>query len=128
MAAGQHSYAIMSRRALGRGLIGALALTQVRRGGAQVRERPYFMPSAERVRLDELILKQSWAKTDHARLREIASKGDGFAAAFLYALDGDPRDAAIAQQWLLGKYGKGAYWTVIAAERLNSDFFKGGQV
>ena len=125
MAPGQHS---LTRRALGSGLIGALALTQVRRGGAQVRERPYFMPSAERVRLDDLILKQSWAKTDHARLREVVSKGDGFAAAFLYALDGDPKDAAIAQQWLLGKYGKNAYWTVRAADRLKGDFFKGGQV
>ena len=35
---------------------------------------------------------------------------------------------AIAQQWLLGKYGKNAYWTVRAAERLNSEFSKGGQV
>jgi hypothetical protein len=82
MAPGQHSYATMTRRALGSGLIGALALSQVRRGGAQVRERPYFMPSAKRIRLDDLILKQSWAKTDHARLREGASKGDGFASAF----------------------------------------------
>jgi hypothetical protein len=47
---------------------------------------------------------------------------------FLNALESDPRDAVIAQQWLLGKYGKKAYWTVRAAERLNSDFFKGGQV
>src|SRR5262245_24640637 len=56
-----------------------------------------------------------------------ASAGDG-AAAFLYALGGDPSDAAIAQRWLLGKYGKTAHWTVQAAERLNGDFFKGGQV
>src|SRR5262249_21281092 len=128
MAPGQHSYAIMTRRTLGSGLIGVLALTQVRQSGAQVRERPYFMPSEERVRLSDLIVKQSCAKTHHARLSDVPSKGDGFAAAFLYALDGDPRDAAVAQQWLLGKYGKKAYWTVGATERLNSDFFKGGQV
>ena len=123
-----NSYGCMTRRALGKGLLGALALTQVQRGGAQGHERPYFMPPAERDRLHDLILKQSWAKTDYARLKKTASTGDGFAAAFLYALDGDRRDAAIAQQWLLGKYGKKAYWTVRAAERLNSDFFKGGQV
>jgi hypothetical protein len=40
----------------------------------------------------------------------------------------DLRHAAIAQQWLLGKYGKKAYWSVVATERLNSDFFKSGQV
>ena len=86
------------------------------------------MPPAERDRLHDLILKQSWANTDYARLKKTASTGDGFTAAFLCALDGDHRDAAIAQQWLLGKYGKKAFWTERAAERLNSDFFKGGQV
>ena len=101
---------------------------QDQRVGAQAHERPYFMPPAERDRLHGLILKEAWAKADLARLKRAASTGDGFAAAFLYALDGDPRDAAIAQQWLLGKYGKKAYWTVGAADRLNSDFFKGGQV
>jgi hypothetical protein len=86
------------------------------------------MPPIERDRLHDLIVKQAWANTDHARLREVAAKGDGLAAAFLYALEGDHRDASIAQQWLLGKYGKSAYWTVWASGRLNSDFFKGGQV
>jgi hypothetical protein len=82
----------------------------------------------ERHRLHDLILRQSWANTDYARLKKAASTGDGFAGSLLYALDGDPRDAATAQQWLLGKYGRNAYWSVRAAERLNSDFFKGGQV
>jgi hypothetical protein len=118
----------MTRRAVGKGLIGALALTQVQRAGAQSRERPYFMPPVERHRLHDLILRQSWANTDYARLKKAASTGDGFAGSLLYALDGDPRDAATAQQWLLGKYGRNAYWSVRAAERLNSDFFKGGQV
>jgi hypothetical protein len=86
------------------------------------------MPPEERDRLRDLILRQSWAKTDYERIKKSASTGDGFAGAFLYALDGGSRDAAIAQEWLLGKYGRNAYWTVRAAERLNSDFFKGGQV
>ena len=106
----------------------ALITMQDQRSGAQAHERPYFMPPVERDRLHGLIFKEAWAKADLARLKREASTGDGFAAAFLYALDGDPRDAAIAQQWLLGKYGKKAYWTVRAADRLNSDFFKGGQV
>jgi len=66
------------------------------RGGAQAHERPYFMPSVERDRLHGLISKGGWAKEDYARLKSAASTGDGFAAGFLYALDGDPRDAAIA--------------------------------
>ena len=107
-----NSYACITRRTLGKGLLGALALTQVQRGGAQDRKRPYFMPPVERDRLHDLILKQSWANMDYARLKKVASADDGFAAAFLYALDGNPRDAAIAQQWLLGKYGRKAYWTV----------------
>ena len=118
----------MTRRAVGKGLIGALVLTQVQPAGAQTRERPYFMPLEERHRLRDQILRQSWASTDYARLKKAASTADGFAGALLYALDGDPRDAATAQQWLLGKYGRNAYWSVKAAERLNSDFFKGGQV
>src|SRR5262245_31942362 len=106
----------------------ALTLLQDPGSGARAHERPYFMPPGERDRLHGLISKEVWAKADHARLKRAASTGDGFAAAFLYALDRDPNDAAIAQQWLLGKYGKSAYWTTRAADRLKGDFFKGGQV
>ena len=86
------------------------------------------MPPSEREFLHDLISKKAWARTDYERLREAASKGDGLAGAFLYALNGDLQGATIAQQWLLGKYGKKAYWTLGAAERLNGDFFKGGQI
>ena len=120
----------MTRRDLARRLLAALVIitTKSQRSSAQQHRRPYFMPPEEHRRLLDLIWRQSWAKSDYARLKTAASTGDGFAGAFLYALDGDPRDAAVAQQWLLGKYGKAAYWTVQAAARLNSDFFKGGQV
>src|SRR5215471_8842492 len=130
MPGAQHCYTRITRRAVGRGLLAALTLinTGNRRSSAEEGKWPYFMPPGECDRLRGLILRQSWAKTDYERLKKAASTGDGFAGAFLYALDGDPRDAAIAQQWLLGKYGKNAYWTVGAANRLNSDFFKGGQV
>ena len=107
-------------------LLGVLMLIGSHENGG-ARERPYFMPPSERGRLQDLIPKEAWAKVDLERLRKSASGGDGFAAAFIYALDGKPSDAAIAQQWLLGKYGKRAYWTERAAERLNGDFFKGGQ-
>jgi hypothetical protein len=130
MPAEQHSYRGITRRAAGTGLIAALSIVtaKIRQSGAQGHKRPYFMTPEERERLHDLILRQSWAKTDYARLKTAASTGDGFAGSFLYALDGDPRDAATAQHWLLGRYGKSAYWTVRAAERLMGDFFKGGQV
>jgi hypothetical protein len=121
MPAAQHSRGCMIRRLVGAVVLALLALItmQDRRSGAQAHERPYFMPSVERDRLHGLILKEAWAKADHARLKTAASTGDGFAAAFLYALDGDPRQATTAQQWLLGKYGKNAYWTVRAEPALD---------
>jgi hypothetical protein len=121
---------LITRRGIAKGLLAVLAVlnSNNRLSSAQEHKRPYFMPPSEREFLHDLILKRSWAKTDYERMRTAAAKGDGLAGAFLYALDGDPRDALIAQQWLLGKYGKKAYWTVGAANRLNSDFFKGGQV
>src|SRR5262245_33012056 len=106
----------------------ALITMQDHRAGAQAHERPYFMPPVERDRLHGLILKEGWAKEGYARLTSAASTGDGFAAAFLYALDGDPRSASIAQQWPVGKFCKKAYWTVQGAERMNGEFFNGGQV
>jgi hypothetical protein len=130
MPAARHSHRCMISRVVRAVLLALLALiaTQDQVSGDRGHARPYFMPPVERDGLHGLISKDAWAEADHARLKRAASTGDGFAAAFLYALDGDPRDAAIAQQWLLGKYGKKAYWTVRAAERLNGEFFKGGQV
>src|SRR5262249_44900098 len=130
MPAAQHARRCIIPRVVRALLFALLALIamQDQRSGARAHERPYFMPSVERDRLHGLILKEAWAKADYARLKRAASTADGFAAAFLYALDGDPRAAAIAQQWLLGKYGKNAHWTVRATERLNSEFFKGGQI
>src|SRR4030095_8347843 len=49
------------------------------------------MPPVERDRLHGLISKEAWARADHARLKMAASTDDVFAAALLYALDGDPR-------------------------------------
>jgi hypothetical protein len=119
---------IPSRREIGKTILLAL-LAGVGTQGVygRARERPYFMPPAERDRLHRLILNEAWARTDFARLRKAASTGDGFAAGFLYALDGNSSDAAITQRWLLGNYGRKAWGTVWSARRLNSDFFKGGQ-
>ncbi len=67
--------------------------------------RPFFMPDHERTRLQQLIATEQWAKADYRHIQEAARKGDGFLAAFLHALDGDPVYAPIARKWLLGKFG-----------------------
>ena len=89
----------MIRLVVGAVLLALLSVISIQdhRSVAQARERPYFMPPAERDRLHDQILKEAWAKADLARLKTAASTGDGFAAAFLYALDRDPRDVAIVQ-------------------------------
>src|SRR5690349_21376139 len=86
MSPAQHSYARITRRAAAKGLVAALALinTKIQRTSAQEHRRPYFMPPEERRRLLDLILRQPWAKVDYARLKKVASTGDGFAGAFLY--------------------------------------------
>src|SRR5262245_58521080 len=116
MLAAQYYSGHIIRRVLAAALLAVLLIsTQDQQALAQQHMRPYFMPPAEREVLRDLILKQPWAKADYERLKKAASTGDGFAAAFLYALDGESRDAAIAQKWLLWKYGKKAFWTVAAA-------------
>jgi len=89
--------------------------------------RPFFMPAEERTRIRGLIADQEWTQADYARIQAAARKGDGFLAAFLYALDGDPVYAPIAQKWLLGKFGAQSGTTRRARGALdNPEFFKAG--
>src|SRR5579871_3032808 len=53
--------------------------------------RPYFLPPAERERIRGLIAHEAWAKGNYAWLQGSAAQGNGFHAAFLYALDGDAK-------------------------------------
>jgi hypothetical protein len=80
----QHPRGCMICRLVRAVLLALLTLItmQDQRSGAQDHERPYFMPSVERDRLHGLILKEAWAKADHARLKRAASTGDGFALHF----------------------------------------------
>ena len=90
-------------------------------------DRPYFMPEQERTRIRRLIAAQEWAGADYARIRAAARKGDGYLAAFLYALDGDPVHVPIAQRWLLERFGADGGSTRRARKALdNPEFFKGG--
>jgi hypothetical protein len=91
-------------------------------------DRPYFMPAAERDRIRGLIQKEAWARAEHDRLKAAADKNDGYAAAFLYALDGEAKYVPAATKWLLGKYGPEAYWVTTYKKHLaDPNYFKGGQ-
>jgi hypothetical protein len=90
-------------------------------------DRPFFMPPAERSRIVAAIASEPWAAAEHATLSKAADRGDGYAAALLYALQPSPARAAVAQKWLLSKFGSKAFWTVTATKRLAGDFFFGGQ-
>ena len=65
--------------------------------------RPYLMPEAERQRLRGLIAREGWAKQDYEQLKKKADGGDGYAAAFLFALERDAKYVPAATKWLLGK-------------------------
>jgi hypothetical protein len=86
------------------------------------------MPPRERQRIHGLIQKHDWARAEQTRLRAAAAKGDGYAAAFLFALGGDAKHADTARQWLLGRYNPKSYWVNIYRQRLaDPKWFKAGQ-
>ena len=85
------------------------------------------MPAHERARLEHMIRNETWASANLAELDRGAAQGNGYFAAFLYALRGQPNHAIQAERWLLGKFGRNAYWTRMYAERMSGNFFSGGQ-
>ena len=66
--------------------------------------RPYLMPEAERQRIRGLIAREGWAKQDYEQLKKKAEGGDGYAAAFLFALERDAKYVPAATKWLLAKF------------------------
>ena len=66
--------------------------------------RPYLMPEAERQRLRGLIAREGWAKQEYEQLTKKAEGGDGYAAAFLFALERDAKYVPAATKWLLDKF------------------------
>ena len=66
--------------------------------------RPYMMPEAERQRIRGLIAREGWAKQDYEQLKKKAEGGDGYAAAFLFALERDAKYVPAATKWLLAKF------------------------
>ncbi|MFW6107159.1 MAG: hypothetical protein ACOC8A_00565 [bacterium] len=86
------------------------------------------MPRAERARILALVEREPCAKAELARLRAAAEKGDGYSAAFLYALEGDSRLIPVTTRWLLKRFGPKAWFVRRARDAFaDPDFFEGGQ-
>jgi hypothetical protein len=88
--------------------------------------RPYFMPPAERARILDLVQDEPWARAELTRVEAAARKGDGYWAAFLYALRGEPADLGVARRWLLD-HGRGGGDLGKRALESGPEFFRGGQ-
>ena len=90
--------------------------------------RPFLMPPSERQRIRNLVASQDWARKEYDGMKKQAESGKGYAAAFLYALEGNAEYVPAATQWLLGAYGPNAYWVKKYSERLGDpEYFKSGQ-
>lgn len=91
-------------------------------------DRPYFLPEARRQEIRQQIQEAAWAKEARARTLEAAARSDtawaghpgGFWAAFLYALEGDPKHLAMAEKWLLKEWGLQAGETIRKQKLLDS--------
>ncbi len=96
--------------------------------GRPAHGRPYLMPAAEHERILESIRSSDQARREFERLQRAALKGDGYAAALLFALLRDPSYVATATTWLRKAYGPGAYWVKRYRKNLADPmFFEGGQ-
>jgi len=67
------------------------------------------MPEWKRTEILELISEEDLAEAAHERFKQKAGQGDGYAAAFLYALNGDAKHLETARQWLLDWPRKAGY-------------------
>ena len=76
--------------------------------------RPFLLPQYQQQYLLNLIDTQAWAKESFEELTQKADQGDGYSAAFLYALTQKPNYLSTAKSWLLeiarqgGKLGERA--------------------
>src|SRR5205809_484312 len=76
---------------------------------APAHPRPFFMPKTERERILTTIKAEPWAKAERDRVKVLADKGDGYWAAFLYALEGDAKHLETARKALLARYDAKSY-------------------
>lgn len=86
------------------------------------------MPAAERSRLLKQVRSEEWARADYDRVKALAAQGDGYWAAFFYALEGDDAMLPAARQKLLAQYGEKSRAVERARNRLaDPAFFTAGQ-
>ncbi len=114
---------VMSKKLIGMLMMGFVAASSYG-GGPRVKPshgRPYFMPESKRQEIRERVRTEDWAKAAYADLKK---SRDGFSAALLYALEGDPADARRAESWLMEIRGKPSHHR---ARLDDPDFWKGGQ-
>ena len=110
------------------GLLLVMAGAAAGDGDAPSHGHPFFMPAAERARITRLVRTEAWAADDYARWKAAAEKGDGYSAAFLYAIEGDPAYLPAARQKLLAQYGAKTWAVATARARLaDPAFFTAGQ-
>jgi hypothetical protein len=94
-------------------------------GNAPSHGRPFFMTEARRQEIVSRIKQAKWAQEEYARITAEAQNGNGYWAAFLYALEGDKQYLGIAQKWLLERCGHEARETVLQRKLIHEGQFKG---
>ena len=69
-------------------------------------ERPWFLPQAEQRRIAAALARGEGEALGIPAVRR-AARRDGVWAAWLWAIEGDPADLAVARRWLLRLAAKG---------------------
>ena len=90
-----------------------------------VHSRPYLLSETHKDRLLKLIEEKSWAQENFRQIKASADEGDGYSAAFLYALTNEQRYFETASNWLLEVARRGGDLGHRALEA-DDEFFKQG--
>ena len=90
-----------------------------------VHPRPFLLPENEKKHITNLTENEAWAKQEWQNLQQKAKAGDGYSAAFLYALTNETEYLQTAKTWLLDFTKKGADLGGRAL-KVNDDFFDQG--
>ncbi len=83
------------------------------------------MSDRDRQRLRRTIDEHEWARSEYERIKRLARNGDGYWAAFLYALDGDVSLLDASRSWLMD-YGQAGGDLGPRAKSVADDYFEGG--
>ncbi|HUU98433.1 MAG TPA: hypothetical protein VM487_22085 [Phycisphaerae bacterium] len=103
----------------------AVAALAGEQGQPPSHDRPYFMTDQRRQEILALIKQARWAQDEYDRVKAEAAKGNGYWAAFIYALEGDRQYLEIAQKWLLNQCGRDARETLLQRRLMDDGMFNG---